>query len=152
MYVTAIHDGDYIRVRNVDFKKGAKSFEAVAASSSSGGQIEIRLDNKEGTLIGTCVIGNTGGPESWKTFQAQVDKVKGVHDVYFIFRGGEDELFNFDCWKFIRQRTVKALVHYCLNRLYRKQMLSMSVQINPMNKKCVNIKQNPYFCVVNKND
>ena len=102
MYVTAIHDGDYIRVRNVDFKKGAKSFEAVAASSSSGGQIEIRLDDKEGTLIGTCVIGNTGGPESWKTFQAQVDKVKGVHDVYFIFRGGEDELFNFDCWKFIR--------------------------------------------------
>ena len=46
MYVTAIHDGDYIRVRNVDFKKGAKSFEAVAASSSSGGQIEIRLDDK----------------------------------------------------------------------------------------------------------
>lgn len=102
MYVTAIHDGDYIRVRNVDFKKGAKSFEAVVASSSSGGQIEIRLDDKEGMLIGTCVIGNTGGPESWKTFQAQVDKVKGVHDVYFIFRGGEDELFNFDCWKFIR--------------------------------------------------
>ena len=55
---------------------------------------------KEGTLIGTCVIGNTGGPET--IFRAEVDKVKGVRDVYFIFRGGEDELFNFDCWKFIR--------------------------------------------------
>ena len=29
---------------------------------------KIRLDDKEGTLIGTCVIGNTGGPESWKDF------------------------------------------------------------------------------------
>lgn len=85
-----------------NFKKGAKSFEAVVASASSGGQIEIRLDDKEGTLIGTCSIDNTGGSESWKTFQAKTDKVKGVHDVYFIFKGGEDELFNFDCWRFVR--------------------------------------------------
>lgn len=28
----------------------------------------------------------------------------------------------------------------------------MDLLINPMNKKCVNIKQNLYFCVVIKND
>jgi hypothetical protein len=31
-----------------------------------------------------------------------VKKVKGVHDVYFVFKGGEGDLFNFNRWKFNR--------------------------------------------------
>jgi hypothetical protein len=99
IYVTAVHNNDYIQVREVDFKKGAKSFE-VSAASVSGGKIEIRLGNVDGQLLGVCDIHSTGGAETWKTFTTNVKKVKGVHDLYFVFKGGEGELFNLDYWKF----------------------------------------------------
>lgn len=99
IYVTNIHAGDYIRVKGVDFEKGAKKFEAIAASES-GGVIEIRLDDKNGPLIATCKIGSTGGSNNWASFKTNVKKINGVHDLYFTFSGGEGELFNFDAWKF----------------------------------------------------
>jgi len=99
VYVTSVHVNDYIRVREVDFKKGAKSFE-VSAASVSGGKIEIRLGNIDGQLLGVCNINSTGGAEIWQTFTTQVKKVKGVHDLYFVFKGGKGELFNLDYWKF----------------------------------------------------
>ncbi|MBO9683196.1 MAG: family 43 glycosylhydrolase [Flavisolibacter sp.] len=99
MYVIDIDNGDYIKVRSVDFKKGAKSFAAEIASLS-GGAIEIRLNSPDGILIGTCDINNTGGLQSWKKQSCKVKKVKGIHDVYFVFKGGEGHLFNFNRWKF----------------------------------------------------
>ncbi len=100
MYVASVHNGDYIQLKGVDFKKGAKSFEISAASASSGGTIEIRLDDLQGTLLGVCDISNTGGWENWKLFSTRVDKIKGCHDLFFIFKGKEGELFNLDYWKF----------------------------------------------------
>ncbi len=101
MYVTKINNNDYLKVRSVDFAKGAKKFEATVASVT-GGKIEVRVDAKDGQLIGVCEISNTGGADSWKTFTAKTDKVKGVHDLYLVFVGNEGELFNFDYWKFIQ--------------------------------------------------
>ena len=98
VYVTDIDNGDYIKVRNVDFRKGAKSFDAEIASSS-GGTIEIRLDQPGGNLIGTCNIGNTGGLHAWKTQSCKLNQVKGVHDVYFLFKGEETHSFNFNRWR-----------------------------------------------------
>lgn len=99
VYLTLINNSDYLKVRSVDFANGAKMFEATAASVA-GGKIEIRLDAKDGQLIGVCDITNTGGADNWKIFPAKVNKVKGVHDLYFMFIGNESELFNFDAWKF----------------------------------------------------
>jgi len=99
VYVTDIDNGDYIKVRSVDFKKGAKSFEANIASAS-GGTIDIRLDGKDGNLIGTCQVKNTGSLQTWTTPSCKVKKVKGVHDLYFVFKGGDGHLFNFNRWKF----------------------------------------------------
>ncbi len=100
VYVTEISNGDYIKVRSVDFKKGAGQFEASVASASAGGKIEIRMDGKDGSLLGTLEVANTGGDQTWKTVSGKVAKTKGIHDVYFIFNGGEGSLFNFDWWKF----------------------------------------------------
>src|SRR5688500_8235491 len=58
MYVTSVHNNDYIQVKAVDFKKGAKIFEMIAASST-GGKVEIRLDDRNGTLLGVCEVGNS---------------------------------------------------------------------------------------------
>lgn len=101
MYVTRINDGNFIKVRSVDFANGAKSFRASVASVTKGGSIEIRLGSPEGQLIGTCKVKNTRG--KWKTMKAKITPVEGVHDLYFVFKGGEGELFNFDWWGFERK-------------------------------------------------
>jgi len=100
VYVTKIDNNDYIKVRSVDFGKGAKKFEASVASASVGGKIEIRIDGKDGNLIGTLNVTSTSGDQIWKAASCKVTKTKGVHDLYFIFKGGEGNMFNFDWWKF----------------------------------------------------
>lgn len=101
VYVTKIDNGDYIKVRSVDFGKGAKKFQASVATASSGGKIEIRIDSKDGTLLGTLEVTNTGGDQIWETASCKIAKMKGVHDVYFVFKGGEGPEysgFNFNWW------------------------------------------------------
>ena len=99
VYVTKIDNGDYIKVRSVDFKEGAKKFEASVASASAGGSIEIRIDNKDGNLLGTLNVESTGGNLNWKKLSCKLSKATGVHDVYFIFKGNKEETFNFDWWQ-----------------------------------------------------
>ena len=100
VYVTKIENGDYLTVRSVDFGKGAKTFEASVASASGGGKIEIRLDNRNGELLGTIDVKNTGGLQKWATVKGKVKKATGVQDICLVFKGGEGELFNFDWWAF----------------------------------------------------
>ena len=100
MNVGFIEDGDYIKVKGVDFGTGAKSFEARVASAGSGGKIELRLDSPTGTLIGTCDVSETGGWQTWTTKTCTVSGATGVHDLYFKFTGGSSYLFNFNWWKF----------------------------------------------------
>ena len=99
VYVTDISNGDYIKVRSVDFGKSAKSFEANVASATDGGSIEIHVDHPTGTLLGTCIVKSTGGVTNWAVQSCKVNKIKGVHDIYFVFKGGAGDLFNFDWWK-----------------------------------------------------
>jgi arabinoxylan arabinofuranohydrolase len=100
MDVTAIENGDYIKVKGVDFRSGATSFTARVASADSGGMIEIRLDSQTGTLVGTCTVGATGNAQTWATVSCDVSGATEVHDVYFVFTGGSGNLFNFNWWKF----------------------------------------------------
>jgi hypothetical protein len=98
VYLSQINNGDYLIVRSVDFGKGAKSFAARVASASQGGQIEVRLNNPDGKLLGTIDVKNTGGLEKWSTVKGKLKKATGVNDVCLVFKGGEGELFNFDWW------------------------------------------------------
>ena len=102
VYVSSIHHGDYIKVRNVNFgNKKAKSFSANVASAGDNGSIEIRLGSHDGTLVGTLPVASTGSLDQWKIQTANVEGVKGAHDVFFVFKGNSaDELFNFDHWVF----------------------------------------------------
>ena len=100
VYVTDISNGDYIKVRSIDFGKGANKFEASVASASTGGKIEIHVDGKSGGLLGILEVKNTDDNQTWKTLSCKLNKIKGVHDLYFVFKGGEGNLFNFDWWTF----------------------------------------------------
>ena len=100
IYVTAIDNNDYIKVRSVDFGKAAKSFEANLAAAADGGTIEIHLESLAGNLIGTLNVKTTGGFSNWQIQTCKVKNIKGKHDVFFVFHGTEGNLFNFDWWQF----------------------------------------------------
>ncbi|BCJ93967.1 endo-1,4-beta-xylanase [Anaerocolumna cellulosilytica] len=98
--VSFIENGDWIKITGVDFGTGAASFEARVASATSGGTIEIRLDSPNGTLVGTCQVGQTSGWQNWTTKTTTVAGATGVHDLYLKFTGGSGYLFNINWWKF----------------------------------------------------
>lgn len=101
MDVTSINNGDYIKVRSVDFGTGATSFDARVAASTSGGSIELHLESLTGASIGTCAIAGTGGAQTWATTSCTVTSTTGVHDLFLKFTGsGSGALFNFNWWKF----------------------------------------------------
>ncbi len=95
-----IEDGDYVMVSGVDFGKGAETFTASVASEGDGGKIEIHLDKKDGTLIGTCDVSPTSGWQDYITASCDISGAEGEHDVYFVFKGGNSYLFNVDWWQF----------------------------------------------------
>ncbi len=98
VYMTKIHNNDYIKVRCVDFGDLGADFFTASVSSKNNAKIEIRLDKKDGELIGTLDIANTNG---WKEVECEIANTIGKHDLFFIFKGATNtELFDFDYWYF----------------------------------------------------
>jgi len=100
MNICDVNNGDFIKLREVDFgDNGARSFTACVSSDTQGGYIDIYLDRPEGTPIGSVKVDNTGSWDSWKLVTSEVTHVTGVHDVFYVFRGNpEGELFKMDYW------------------------------------------------------
>ncbi|WP_414637421.1 glycoside hydrolase family 43 protein [Actinophytocola sp.] len=100
MNVGWIENGDWIKVKGAAFGAGASSFTARVASATSGGRIEVRLDNVNGPLAGTCTVPGTGGWQTWTTVSCPVNRPAGTHDLYLRFAGGTGFLLNVNWWQF----------------------------------------------------
>ena len=99
MYIYDLNDGEYIRLRGVDFgEKGARQF-AITAAAAGTATVTLRLDNNKGEVIGTAVIKNTGSVENYKAFTAKVKNATGVHDLYLCFDKTQGDV-RLDWWKF----------------------------------------------------
>lgn len=98
MYIYDINDGEYIRLRGVDFAGGAKKFH-ITASSTGSCTITLHLDSTDGPVIGTAVISNTGTIEKYRSFTAKVKNAAGVHDLYICFNNNKGDT-RLDWWKF----------------------------------------------------
>ena len=104
VYVTDIHNGDYIKLQNVDFGAAwPTSFTARVASGLRGGQIELHLDSLGGELLGTLNVPGTGGWEQWQTLTTELTPLTSPvsnRDLYLVFKGRKGpKLFNFDWWE-----------------------------------------------------
>jgi hypothetical protein len=101
MYVFDINDGEYIRLRGVDFgSKGAKSFSIVAAAAAQAGcTVTLRLDSQDGPAIGTAAVKSTGSAEKYKAFTGKVKGATGVHDLYICFSQAQGDV-RLDYWMF----------------------------------------------------
>lgn len=95
-HVRSIHNGDWTKVRCVDFgSEGPKGVTVEVLDVRNEGYIEFYADalgNKPFARVHVT-------PASGSSFSADIPQgPTGVHDVYVLFRGGDEELFGFDSW------------------------------------------------------
>ncbi len=81
-----IEHGEWVRYDAVDLGDGTDKLEIRAASATSGGVIEIRLDAPDGELLGTCVVKSTGDWQQWTSFPAQIKQVAGKRNLCLVFK------------------------------------------------------------------
>ena len=98
MYVYHIDNGEYIRLRGVDFGKRAKRF-SITGAATGGCTVTLRLDAVDGPVIGTAVVGNTGSVDVYKEFKTKVKGASGVHDFYLCFSNVSGDV-HLDWWRF----------------------------------------------------
>jgi beta-xylosidase len=98
MYIYDINNGEYIKLRGVDFGKGAKQFN-IAAASTGGVTVNLRFDSNKGPVVGTVTIGKTGNVEKYRVFSGKVKNVAGVHDLYICFDKASGDV-RLDYWQF----------------------------------------------------
>ena len=111
VYITPMNDGSYTKVKGVDFKnKGATKFYARVGTTHGNPfanppviiTMEVRLNGIDGELLGTVIIPRTGGEHRWEVVTMDVPNVKGVHDLYFVFKGkAKSNIMHFDYWRFV---------------------------------------------------
>ena len=91
--IGSLANGDWALYKGVDFgSTAATQFNArVASGAGSGvsGLVEVRLDSRTSTPIGSFSLANTGGWQSWRTVPANISSVTGTHDVYLTFTSGQ---------------------------------------------------------------
>jgi arabinoxylan arabinofuranohydrolase len=101
VYVSAIENGAYIKIKGVDFgENGAAQFSASLATIAEGASITLRIDSETGDPIGTLKVKSTGALDKWETQSCNVTRARGVHDLYLKFFGDGTPLMNVDWWKF----------------------------------------------------
>lgn len=95
-YVTSIHNGDWIKIRNVDFgSTAAKQLSAEVLNVKNTGVIEFYINELGGKPFARIEVDS-----SKSVINVPVKKgPTGTHDVYILFRGGDEQLFDFDWWK-----------------------------------------------------
>ncbi|MFF1518469.1 glycoside hydrolase family 16 protein [Streptomyces sp. NPDC058305] len=91
--ISSLANGDYALYKGVNFgSTAARQFYGRVASGAGGsvsGLVEVRLDSRTATPVGSFALGNTGGWQSWRTVPANISSVTGTHDVYLTFTSGQ---------------------------------------------------------------
>ena len=99
MYVTNIDNGEYIRLRGVDFGSvGAKLF-ILSAAATGNCTVTLRLDSTDGPVIGMTTVKPSGNLDKYKSFGTKVKNASGVHDLYICFDNASGDV-RLDWWTF----------------------------------------------------
>lgn len=96
-YINGLLPGSYIKFEDIDLT-GIQHLTYNIQQNGAGGTIALHLDNPEGQVVSTVKI-SAGSLTEWKEITAEVKKVKGLHDLYFVFTNANvsgQYLFNID--------------------------------------------------------
>lgn len=81
-----IEAGDWVRYERVDLGRRTEQIELRAASASEGGIIEVRLDEPNGELLGSCKVPSTGDWQTWVSCPARIKPTSGIKTLCLVFR------------------------------------------------------------------
>ena len=97
-----IEDNDFVLYKVRVNETATYDFDFRVATNSVGGDLKILVDDVE---LGTLMIQNTGGWQSWTTISDQFDLTVGTYDLKFVFTGTAAYLFNIN-WVDIQKAIV----------------------------------------------
>ena len=97
-YVRKVDNGDWIRIREVDFgEEGPKNVTIETLNFQNPGTVEFYLDAMSDQPFARVQV---DGTQKVQTVDVRTRRpVTGKHDVYILFRGGDEQLFDLDWWK-----------------------------------------------------
>jgi arabinoxylan arabinofuranohydrolase len=98
--LSQIENGDKAAFKYIDFKKGVKSITLRIAPGSSGGKMTLYLDQPWYNKLCEIRIEPENGVKQWKKVTFDVQKVSGVHALWFQFSGKGNDLFSIDWFRF----------------------------------------------------
>lgn len=93
-----VENGDWIMFRKVDFDDGAHSFTARASGNPA--EIEICTDSPTASPAAKVKFRGTSGFTDYQDITWGIPEIRGVHDLYIRFTGGEGYLLNMDSFVF----------------------------------------------------
>ena len=97
-YVRKIDNGDWIKIREVEFgAEGPKQVTVKTLNFKNPGTVEFYLNALSDAPFATVKVDGTADEQTVEVRSRR--PVTGKHDVYILFRGGDEELFDFDWWQ-----------------------------------------------------
>jgi arabinoxylan arabinofuranohydrolase len=91
--LSGIRSGDAACYRWLDFASGCTTFSACVAGCGKGGSIEIHLGSADGKIVGSLAV-PVRWPSDWDMRSCRIDAVAGIQEIWLVFRGGDDEMFD----------------------------------------------------------
>jgi cytochrome c len=99
-YITGLVDQSFISFNSIDLTDVIR-LKYRAQLNGVGGNIELRLDSKDGPLVSKLAIPARSAADvkfGWKELEAELTATKGRHNLYFVFvaPGVKQNMFNLD--------------------------------------------------------
>lgn len=82
-----IESDDTITYRDIDFGSGGVSTFSAVVASEQNTNIQLRLGNESGALLGTLSDVSTGGWDTYENKSTKINNVTGIQDIVLVFSG-----------------------------------------------------------------
>lgn len=95
-----INNGDKFCYKYIDFGSGQDSLMIAFSSTGISGKLHVYIDKPWHKELGVINIIPQTDNKKWQTFTSKVEKVTGVHSLWFQFNGEDKGLFSIDWFRF----------------------------------------------------
>ncbi len=98
--VSKIMNESWLRFSNINFRNKTDTFSARVIATKGSGQIEIRQDGLSGLLLGVVDVPKMKGQNNYRMVSGKLKEVKGIKDIYLVFKGNAKSEFDLDWFSF----------------------------------------------------
>ncbi|MCM8534308.1 MAG: carbohydrate-binding protein [Lentisphaeraceae bacterium] len=85
----------------VDFENGRDTIKFEVSSGRNGGTIQCRLGGRNGEILGSVYVPNTGGWFNFIDVHCFIGQTVGAQDLYFTFEGGLKTLLDIESFELV---------------------------------------------------